>query len=89
MSANGHEAETVTGGTPRQEALDLLDGAWNTRLAEAEHLAPGSSKELADTQLAAARITALIYIGDQIAELREVLVEVGKTLSWPSQRSGS
>lgn len=62
------ELDAVVGRDPRQEALELLDGAWTTRLVEAEQ--DGSTVNLADTQLAAAQITALIYIGDEIRKLR-------------------
>lgn len=56
------ELDAVVGRDPRQEALELLDGAWTTRLVEAEQ--DGST-----VNLAAAQITGLIYIGDQIGRL--------------------
>lgn len=64
----------VSGGTPRDEVIDLLGRVWN-RLLNTQVNTPGSRAEAEQAaiqaELAIAQVTALLFIGDEIRALRD------------------
>lgn len=58
-------ANGASGSTPRQEAIDQIDKAWNNALDS------NGIDTAIPVNLAVAQASALIYIGDEIRALRD------------------
>lgn len=77
MTVHGTEAGII-GTDPRAEALELLDGAWRDGLhadlheATGGRPAPPSTDRLRQMQIDAAKISALIYVGDQLKDIAQI-----------------